>query len=70
MTNTEYLEEIIEASGLKKGYIAEKLGISRYGLSNKIANKNEFKASEINSLCEILNISKSTEKERLFFAKV
>ena len=68
LTNTVLLEEEIKSSGLKKGYIASKLGISRYSLINKISNKNEFKASEIDTVCEVLNIS-TTKRMRIFFAQ-
>ena len=69
MTDTKLLEEKIAASGYKKGYIAKAIGLkSAYGLSKKIKNENEFKAGEINALCEILKISSLKEKERIFFA--
>mgnify|MGYP003307134066 CR=1 FL=1 len=56
MTNTKLLEEAIDRSGLKKGKIAERLGISRAGLINLINNRSEFRVSQIQTLCEILNI--------------
>ncbi len=68
MTNTELLNELIERSGYKRSYIANQLGLSPYGLSKKIHNVTEFKASEINALCAILNIEDAGEKERIFFA--
>ena len=63
MTNTELLNELIERSGYKRSYIANQLGLSPYGLSKKIHNVTEFKASEINALCTILNIEDAGEKE-------
>ena len=68
MTTTEKLEEIIRNSGLKKGFLAEKLGISRAGLNNCINNKAEFRASQIFTLCELLRIE---EKDRtdIFFSQ-
>lgn len=68
MTDTNLLIEIIQKSGLKKKYIAKCLGLTSFGLDKKINNATEFKASEINSLCEILNIGTLREKERIFFA--
>ena len=69
MTNTELLEKKILESGYKKSYIAKAIGLkSAYGLAKKIKNETEFKASEINSLCELLNISSPEEKEAIFFA--
>ena len=68
MTNSEDLNRIIKESGLKRGFIAETLGITRYSLNQKINNKFQFKAHEIQALCELLEINDLEEKERLFFA--
>lgn len=69
MTNTELLEKKITESGYKKSYIAKSIGLkSTFGLSNKIKNKTEFTASEINALCELLKIETLEEKEEIFFA--
>lgn len=67
MTNTKLLNEEIENSGLKKGFIASKLGLTRYGLQKKIENENQFKAGEINVLCAILKITSLEKKESIFF---
>lgn len=69
MTNTNLLMFKIDESGLKRSFIASKLGLSSYGLAKKINNETEFKASEINLLCEILNIKSLKEKEAIFFAQ-
>jgi hypothetical protein len=70
MTNTELLEQKIAESGYKKSYIAKAIGLkSAYGLAKKIRNENEFKATEINALCDLLNIDSLDEKEQIFFAK-
>ena len=68
MTNTVELERLIRKSGLKKGYIAITLGLSRQALSNKINNKSIFTATEISTLCNLLNITSLKDKERIFFA--
>lgn len=68
MTNTILLEDYIKKSGYKKIYIAEMLGISRYAFSMKCTNKVEFKASEIEILCELLNID-IDDRLNIFFAK-
>lgn len=67
MTNSEELMKLIEERGLKLKFVAEKLGLSSYGLSLKISNKNEFKTSEVSALCEFLDITSLREKERIFF---
>lgn len=69
MTNTNLLEKRIEDSGLKYKFIAEKLGINYYTLRKKMNNVTEFTASEIDALCEILNINSLKERQKIFFAK-
>ena len=68
MTNTALLETKINESGLKKSYIAKAIGLSPYGLTLKIRNINEFKASEIEKMCVILKIDNPKERCDIFFA--
>lgn len=68
MTNTQSLKDIIDKSGLKYGFIAKELGLSRYGLKKKIENESSFKAEEIQKLCIILHIDSYDEREKIFFA--
>lgn len=68
MTNTVLLEERIAKSGFKKKAIAEKLNLTPYGLQLKVEGKNEFKASEIYLLCELLGIE-TGQMEKIFFTK-
>ena len=67
MTNTKLLEKKIEESGYRKGHIAKVLGLSAYGLTLKIRNESEFKASEIDALCGLLGIESWEEKDAIFF---
>lgn len=69
MTNTEELERLIKESGLKKSYIAKEINLSRQGFKNKCENKSPFTSKQISKLCEILKITKLTDKERIFFAE-
>lgn len=69
MTNTALLEERIKNSGYTKNYIAKTLGLTPYGLSLKISNKNEFKASEIEALSALLDIESWEERSYIFFAE-
>lgn len=69
MTNSCELKAIIDASGLKFGYIAEQLGLSRNGLYKKVNNEIEFKPSEIDKLCDILHITSLKERQHIFFYK-
>ena len=68
MTNSSLLERKIQDSGLRKSWILEQLGIKSYAtLRAKIKNESEFTASEIDKLCEILNIGKG-QRQSIFFA--
>lgn len=69
MTNSALLKRKIQECGLKKGYLVEKLNTSYKWLGKKINNEKDFTASEIDMLCELLNISDLEEKDRIFFAK-
>lgn len=68
MTDTKALREIIDASGLKYKSIAESLGITPFGLQNKIDNVTEFKSSEVKKMCNLLGINSLKKKEDIFFA--
>ena len=70
VNNTALLEEKIKASGKKRNYLAEKVGLSYAGFRNCVTNKAEFKSSQIDILCDELNITSLKEKESIFFAKV
>lgn len=67
MTDTQYLEELIKKSGKKKEYLAEKIGCSRQYFRMKCNNEAPFTVVEVNILCEELNITKLSEKEKIFF---
>ncbi len=65
-TNTSLLRARIIEKGFTQEQIAAKLGISYQAFSYKINNKNEFKVSEIQKLCELLSI---TNKDDYFFCQ-
>lgn len=69
MVDTELLEQKIIESGKKIGYLAEKLGISRQYFRMKCKNKADFTNRETDILCDELNITTLTEKEKIFFKK-
>ena len=66
MTNTSLLKGKIEESGYKLGFIAKRLGITYQGFLKKVNNETEFKATEIQTLCDLLNID-IQQKEAIFF---
>lgn len=67
MTNTSLLRKMIDNSGYKLRFIASKLGITYQGFLRKINNETEFKASEIQGLKELLNLT-DKERDEIFFA--
>ena len=69
MTDTTLLNEKIAESGLKQVHIAKHLGITTRTWQNKRSGRFPFKVSEIQALCELLNITSLREKERIFFAE-
>lgn len=69
LTDTEMLRERIGQSGYKISFIAHKLNLSYQGLLNKINNKSEFKASEIQVLSDLLSLS-GNDKAAIFYLKV
>lgn len=68
MTNSVLLKKKIEESGLKIGFIVEKLSTSYAWFKKKLEGNKDFNAAEIQMLCEILNITDLEEKDRIFFA--
>lgn len=69
MTNTALLKQLIEESGLKVGFIADFVGISRQLLWKKVNNLTPFNQYEIDKLCEVLKITSLRLKEAVFFVK-
>lgn len=67
MTNGKLLKEIAKAKRITLQELATALGLTRQGLSNKIENRSEFRASEISKLSEILKLSER-QKSDIFFA--
>ena len=50
------LEALINASGLRRNYIAECLGISEQSFCNKLKNRRRFRDTEITKLSQTLMI--------------
>lgn len=69
MVDTQYLDNLIVASGKKRGYLAERIGCSRQYFRMKCNNEAPFTLNEANILCEELNITRLTEKEKIFNLK-
>lgn len=67
MTNTDLLKKKIKESGMTMVAIAEKTGIKRETLYNKLSGKSEFMASEMVALSSVLRLSLE-ERDAIFFA--
>lgn len=68
MTNTDMLKEKIRSSGLRLGYIIDKLGIAYPTFKRKLNNESEFTASEIVILSQLLSLS-DNETKLIFLAE-
>ena len=68
MTNTKLLNDAIERSGLKREWIAKQINITRASLFSKINNENEFKASEVCKLSQILSLT-NNERDIIFLTE-
>lgn len=68
MINYKKLNDKVKNSGLKKSYIAQKLGLTPYGLAKKLNGATEFKASEIANISDVLNLT-GEMREEIFFAQ-
>lgn len=67
MTNSEMLRNIMRAHGYSVKTLAKKIGISHEALYQKIANERGFKAAEIMSISDALDMT-STDRDLIFFA--
>ena len=54
--DTKLLDEYIEKSGLRVGFIVETLGISRQAFDKKRRGVISFRAPEVYVLCDLLKI--------------
>lgn len=66
MPNLEQLQEKISDSGMTMVAIAQKSGISRETLYNKLKGQGEFKASEIVGLTKTLRLT-TEDRDAIFF---
>ena len=68
MTDSKALRAAIIVAGYKIPQLAELLGISVQSLYNKINNRTEFLASEIDILCEVLHLTLE-QRMSIFFVR-
>lgn len=67
VTDSVLFDAMVRDKGVKKTFIAEKLGISNQALLNKISNKSEFKAGETIVIRDLLGLT-NQQWEQIFFA--
>ena len=72
MVKTQYvdsqlLDDYIQNSGRRIGYIVDKLGISRTAFDKKRSGKVSFRAAEVYVLCDLLNIPEEDEHKIFCF---
>lgn len=69
MTNTKLLEEFIRKSGKKKGYLAEKAGMSLAWFRACSLNKGEFRESQMYAIAQEVGIKDPPTFMAVFFAE-
>lgn len=69
MVNTELLNSKIKESGLKKSQLCKAMGITYQTFRHKRNNASAFTSQEVNTLCELLNISTMAEMKKIFFSQ-
>ena len=68
MPNLELLKQKIDESPLKLSVIMERAGINnRQTWSNKLSGKTEFTVSELQGLCDALELTKAKDRNAIFF---
>ena len=63
MTDSTRLKGLVKSSGLKKTFIAEKLGLSYQGYLKKENGDSDFMATEISILKDLLRLSNKEVSE-------
>lgn len=66
MGNPQYLEEVIDNSGKKKGYLAEKIGVTRQTFTKKCKDPSSFTNLQATILCDELGITKLSDRQKIF----
>ncbi len=66
MVNTQLLDELIEGSGKKRSYLADKLGCSLQTFRKKLNGEYEFTNTQADILCSELGITTFAEKRKIF----
>ena len=68
MVDIDRLNRAVEESGMKRYVIAERCGMNKRTLQNKLNGRSVFTAPEIQSISHVLRLSKA-ERDNIFFAQ-
>ncbi len=66
MTDVESLKRLMKENGKSQTELSAELGISDQRLTNKLNNREEFRASEIQKLIRIFNMN-AKQTDHIFF---
>ena len=66
MTDAEALKRLMKENGKSQAELSAELGISNQRLANKLNNREEFRASEIQKLIRIFNMN-AKQTDHIFF---
>ncbi len=66
MGNPQHLEEVIDKSGKKKGYLADRIGVTRQTFTKKCKDPSSFTNLQVSILCDELSITKLTDRVKIF----
>lgn len=69
MVDTDKLKGLLVSKGFRQEDAAKQIGISTPTLNGKINNKTDFLSSEIEQLCELLEIRDAKTVVEVFFHK-
>lgn len=67
MADITLLREKIDERGIKLGFVASKMGISRQSLYRKLIGERPFSLNEAQSICAVLGLE-DADRDRIFFA--
>lgn len=70
MINLQYIDEKVKESGLRKGYIAEQLGLTRAGLHSKLTGRTSITMEEGEILLNLLHINTAADRRKIFTSDV
>jgi hypothetical protein len=66
MGNAQYLEDAIKCSGKKKGYLADRIGVTRQTFTKKCKDPSSFTNLQVSVLCAELEITRLTDRAKIF----